>query len=300
MKVCFVGSSYFSLSEKHQQDFVYHIAKRHPQHEFVNMSVPGAGWDTTASRVDYSLLNHNPDCFIIEISSGMRWVCSSIIYQDEPHEGRYRIQEYKNGKRFNSDMPSVDMLLLDTFQLRRTHKEFMTSAFKSGFDIPEELVEKLFKFIGMIDGKHHQCHIISECRMLQRYLEAQGKKVMFVEYERTNSHNFKPQQTDKGEKMIACCDVSNDAYKELNLFNTTYPLLENWMVQDEVIEKKTLDEIFSYNAKFGPNELSPGEQELEKAYKVFKGNNYYDKHHLNDEALKKFSSTFDELFERWN
>ena len=286
MKIGFVGSSYFSLNEPADcepslTDMVYFIAKRNPEQEFVNLSIPGHGWDSTVSRVDFTLNNYDPDCFIIEIPGGLRWIMSSELFKEIPHDRRWRIQEYKNGERFTAIELSGEMLHLDNNLSTLEPAEIRSLALTKSFDLKLEAIPSLVKFLGMIDNQYHRCHIVNEARMLQTYLQRKNKKVVFLEWKMEDNMYL----TDDCKGIVTCCETSNNAYKELNLLTKPYPLVLTWMLQDGYITKTRLEQ-----------ERLHG---IGEATKNFHREKCFDGWHLNNEALERYASTFDQQIKDW-
>ena len=102
MKICWIGTSYFSMGELSDSkgvdiDFIWHIAKRHPTHEHLNLSIPGIGMNYVPYRIEYAL-EEGATHFIIELPNGLRQNFISSMSKNEAHRKYLRIQEYKNGE----------------------------------------------------------------------------------------------------------------------------------------------------------------------------------------------------------
>ena len=74
-----------------------------------------------------------------------------------------------------------------------------------------------------------------------------------------------------------------------------WPLTIKWAIQDGYLAQQRVNELI----KPGLDEESREEIEYSKEYKRWQENNYYDGSHLNDEALRKYSSTFDQVIWDW-
>ena len=74
-----------------------------------------------------------------------------------------------------------------------------------------------------------------------------------------------------------------------------WPLTIKWAVQDGYLTQQQIDATISPNSK----ETDPQEIEFATKKKEWEDKNYYDGSHLNDEALRKYSSTFDQVIWDW-
>ena len=100
--ICFIGTSFFSMGQTNgpmgaEVDLVDFIAKRHKQHKFINLSIPGVGFNFTPNRVNYALNNFDPDLFIIELTTGVRNNVISRENNKTNFSRYYRVKEIQNG-----------------------------------------------------------------------------------------------------------------------------------------------------------------------------------------------------------
>ena len=74
-----------------------------------------------------------------------------------------------------------------------------------------------------------------------------------------------------------------------------WPFEVKCLRQDELITTQELDGLIGSFMK----ETDPREQYFAKQIDLWQKQNYYDGSHLNDEALRKYSSTFDQVIWDW-
>jgi len=303
MKICWIGTSYFSMGEANDEtgtpkDFVYYIAQRHPNHNFLNLSIPGVGMDHFPVRVEYAL---EKECthFFIEITGGLRKNFISSVSDRVPHPKFLRVQEYEKGKR-TFVMDEKQQLLLDSFTAGLDNNELRETFIETDFPFMHDssFWDMTRKFSLMIDDRFNRCQHIHNALNIQARLESLGKKVLFYEWGMNSSHRKSKTQNNKktGKQVFTvCCPSADRAYSQLNIFSDPWPLEVKWMVQDEVVKHSDIDVLIE---QFLPEE-DPREQ-----YFLVKNNewtkaNYYDGTHLNDEGLRKYSSTFDQVIWDW-
>jgi len=303
MKICWIGTSYFSMGQAYdergvEKDFVYYIAQRHPKHQFLNLSIPGVGMDHFPVRLEAALAQ---DCthFFIELPGGLRKNFVSSVEETVPHPRYLRIHEYENGQRTYVQVPK-DQLLLDEWMAQLDHEELSKLFARTTFPYihDKSFWDMIKKFALMIDNRFNRCQWIHNCINIQARLESLGKTVMFYEWGMNNSHNKSQTHTNtKTGKQVfnSCCPSASKVYSQLNILSDPWPLEIKWMLHDEVITTGDVDCLIE---KYLPEE-DPREQNFREKMNEWQRTNYYDGSHLNDEGLRKFSSTFDQIIWDW-
>ena len=302
MKLCWIGTSYMSMGEAKDSrdtelDFVNYIAKRHPTHEHLNLSIPAIGFNYVPFRIEYAL-EQGYTHFIIELPDGLRQNFISSVSKNEPHRKYLRIHEYKNGER--------------VFE-REHKKQFHVDNFLAGCD--NETLKRMFvetdfpfmhdnnfwdmirKFSLMLDEKFKRCEWIHNAYNIQTRLENEGVKVKWYEWSMTSTTKKGTTQTSKhgNQLFVQCCTGADTCYKKLNMMSDPWPLTLKWAVQDGYLTQQQIDATISESSK----ETDPAEVSFAEGYSRWQKENYYDGSHLNDEALRKYSSSFDQVIWDW-
>lgn len=302
MKICWVGTSYFSMGEKVDDrgteiDFVKYIAERHHTHEHLNLSIPGMGFNYTPTRIEYGI---EQDCthFILELPNGLRQNFISEMSKSEPHRKYLRVHEYKNGVR-TFEREHKRQFYLDSFLAGCDDHKLRTLMLHSDFPFMHDsnFWDMVRKFSLMIDEKFKRCEWIHNALNVQTRLESEGKKVIFYEWDMgSTTKKGATQDSIHGKQLFTqCCVGADNCYKKLNLMSDPWPLTIKWAVQDGYLTQQQIDATISPNSK----ETDPQEIEFATKKKEWEDKNYYDGSHLNDEALRKYSSTFDQVIWDW-
>ena len=302
MKICWIGTSYFSMGELSDNkgvdiDWVYYIAKRHPTHEHLNLSIPGMGMNYVPYRLDYGL-EEGATHFIIELPNGLRQNFISSMSKNEAHRKYLRIQEYKNGERvFVKE--EKRQFYIDNFLANCDDEQLKMLMAESDFPFMHDKTfwDMIRKFSLMADDKFKRCEWIHNAYNIQKRLEAEGKKVMWIEWGMAST--FKKavtmESSDGKQVFSQCCTGADNSYKKLHLMSDPWPFEVKCLLQDGLITKQELDGTVGSFLK----ETDPREQHFAKQIDLWQNQNYYDGSHLNDEALRKYSSTFDQVIWDW-
>lgn len=303
MKICWIGTSYFSMAEVNDErgvpkDFVYYIAQRHDSHNFLNLSIPGVGMDHFPVRLEYAL---EEECthFFIELAGGLRKNFISSVSDRVPHLKYLRIQEYEQGKRtFVKD--EKQQLLLDSWTAGLDDNEMRETFISTDFPYMHDsnFWDMTRKFSLMIDSRFNRCQWIHNCINIQARLESLGKKVIFYEWGMNTTHRKSvtiPNTRTGKQVFTTCCPSADKVYSQLNILSDPWPLEIKWMLHDEVITTGDVDVLIE---QFLP-ESDPREQYFFEKINEWQRTNYYDGSHLNDEGLRKYSSTFDQIIWDW-
>ena len=302
MKICWIGTSYMSMGEAVSDedipiDFVNYIAQRHPSHEHLNLSIPGMGFNYTPNRIEYALQKGYTH-FIMELPNGLRQNFISSVHKEKPHGLYLKIQEYKNGKQvYVKDQKP--QLYLDTWLSRCDNRKLKDIFLETDFPFmhDDNFWDMLKKLSVMIDERFKRCEWIHSALNIQTRLESEGKKVLFYEWDMcSTSKKGTTQDNIHGKQVFTqCCKSSDSVYRRLNMMSDPWPLTIKWAIQDGYLAQQRVNELI----KPGLDEESREEIEYSKEYKRWQENNYYDGSHLNDEALRKYSSTFDQVIWDW-
>ena len=302
MKICWIGTSYFSMGELSDSkgvdiDFIWHIAKRHPTHEHLNLSIPGIGMNYVPYRIEYAL-EEGATHFIIELPNGLRQNFISSMSKNEAHRKYLRIQEYKNGERvFVKD--EKRQFYLDSFLANCDDERLKMLMAESDFPFMHDktFLDMVRKFSLMIDDKFKRCEWIHNAFNIQERLEKEGKKVMWFEWGMTSTmkKSVTMESRDGKQTFSQCCPGADNSYKKLHMMSDPWPLGIKWLLQDELITKQELDKTVGTFLE----ETHPSEVWFANQYDVWEKSNTYDGSHLCDASLKKYSSTFDQTIWDW-
>ena len=302
MKICWISTSYLSMGEKQDNkgvdlDFVYYIAQRHPNHKHLNLSIPGMGMNYLPFRLEYAL-EEGATHFILELPNGLRQNFISSVSTNVAHRKFLRIQEYENGKR--------------TF-VKDHERQFYIDNFLAGCDDKrlEELMaganfpymhdthfwDMIRKFSLMADDKFKRCEWIHNAYNIQERLENEGKKVMWFEWGMASTYKKSTTVDSRNGKQVfsQCCPGATNSYARLNMMSDPWPLEIKWCLQDGMFTKQDVDATVGHFI----DEQDAREQLFAKQIDAWQNLNYYDGSHLSDEALKKYSSTFDPVIWEW-
>tara|TARA_A100001011_G_scaffold391827_1_gene478104 strand:+ start:2941 stop:3861 length:921 start_codon:yes stop_codon:yes gene_type:complete len=294
--VCFIGTSFFSMGQSKgpmgaELDFVDFIAKRHKDHKFINLSIPGVGFNFTPNRVNYALNNFDPDLFIIELTTGVRNNVISTENNRTNHSRYYRVKEIQKGilTHFQREQ---DQFIMDGSLAQIPDKELeehlLQRGFVSGSDDPK--LDSFKRIISFIDPKFTRGQWINMAGFIQDSLLAKGKKVIFVEWQIGGQRINLLQKGYKNKDVFyQSCEESSEVFKKLITLSTPWPLSCMWAVEEGFLTKQELDSLIGMDK----NELD--KMKSIEAIEQWRDATSYDGTHLSDEYLRKYSATFDQI-----